>query len=553
MMAAILKAAGKEEFAPSLKMALNSLDVRSEGTPQNVQATKLALERTARPEILQGTQFAGIMQGAGNVGLSQEQLKAYTSTASMYGMGALNPQYTGLSQDQISLIMQAVEAYKDLNTEQQRVALSSATVTQQVDILGNSLANSNIDDFRQSVQEADAEGLIMAGSVSNLASKISGLGEMEKSVLKQFAANSVSAADQLTVLKLRTEGVISDISTLASLDKTQITIYLDYVISQQKAEAARKEAERIVGTLQPKPKSGGASGDSAQKKALQAKLKAIQEEERVEKNIAKLKELQLKYDEKRKKSVVDYLAALEAGDMEGALRAQIQMEQYKVAHIKEQSDLKKEIARDDEKARLQAQIDALEAGNAATNNLSNSVDKTKKEIMSLGDNLVKTFGVNGNIDSAIKQFNDSSELKALVKQMRDAGYTQQDINKFVETLREQIRAAVNAALASAQGIDLGLAGGKGFGSKGNPLPISGITPAGFRTSKDNAFFNKNFLNEEQKRKIVSDYKLPAGAFFEVANEVYRVGNDGDAVRQKNAFERGEFGPDAARGKWAGLP
>ena len=332
----------------------------------------------------------------------------------------------------------------------------------------------------------------------------------------------------MSILKLRTQGVITDISELKNFDNTKIRIYVDYLVSEQKAKDLRAEADKILEALNL-PSSGGGSNEG-NKKALQAKLKALQEEERIEKNIAKIKEMQLKYEEKRRGLALDYLSAVSSGDLEGALRTQLQMQADSIAYSKEKAQAEKDIARDDEKARIQAQIDAMDSASNAANGVSNATKKAKEDVTAAMNSIISAFGGAGNVQVALNNFANSKELAAFKKKLSDLGFNQEQIDTFISSLRSSIEAAVNKAIndGTVSGV------GGGAGTKKDPYQIKGVKPAGFRYSKDNETINKDALDNDQKMQIVSDYQLKPGEVFEVKGEKYVVGSDGSAVRQKNA-------------------
>ena len=524
MMAAILKAAGKEGFTTDLNMAL----AKYAGSTA-AGATKSQFSNLTGGGI-KGTGFATAKDAATAVGISK------TSTDAYIGRG-----YTGetakqafmdydssRTEEQGNALARLVEEYNKLTPAQQKFAAGNLDTAAAVNILDTAIANQPLAEFLAAMKEVDDAGMLTQDAVNGLADKISGLGNIERGTLKGFANNGLDAATQMSILKLRTQGVITDISELKNFDNTKIRIYVDYLVSEQKAKDLRAEADKILEALNL-PSSGGGSNEG-NKKALQAKLKALQEEERIEKNIAKIKEMQLKYEEKRRGLALDYLSAVSSGDLEGALRTQLQMQADSIAYSKEKAQAEKDIARDDEKARIQAQIDAMDSASNAANGVSNATKKAKEDVTAAMNSIISAFGGAGNVQVALNNFANSKELAAFKKKLSDLGFNQEQIDTFISSLRSSIEAAVNKAIndGTVSGV------GGGAGTKKDPYQIKGVKPAGFRYSKDNETINKDALDNDQKMQIVSDYQLKPGEVFEVKGEKYVVGSDGSAVRQKNA-------------------
>jgi TP901 family phage tail tape measure protein len=524
MMAAILKAAGKEGFTTDLNMALAKYSGQTAAQATASQFTNLT------GGGIKGTGFETASTAATTAGVDMGTAESY------FGRG-----YTGeiakqsflsydssRTEEQGNALARLVEEYNKLTPAQQKFASGNLDVAAAVNILDTAIANQPLAEFLTAMKEVDDAGMLTQDTVNGLSAKISGLGDLERGTLKGFANNGLDAATQMSILKLRTQGVITDISTLKNYDNTKIKIYIDYMISEQKAKDLKADADKIIESLNL-PTAGGGSNESG-KKALQAKLKALQEEERIEKNIAKLKELQLKHEEKRRGLALDYLSAVSSGDLEGALRTQLDMQADSIAFAKEKAQTEKDIARDDEKARIQAQIDAMDGAANAASGVSNATKKAKDDINSAMTSIITAFGANGNVQVALNAFSNSKELTAFKKKLTDLGFTPDQISKLVESLKASIESAVNKAINDGTA----LGAGAGAGTTKDPFKLKGITPAGFRYSKKNAAINADALDDDQKRKIVSDYGFKKGEVFEVQGEKYVVGSDGSAVRQKNA-------------------
>ena len=538
MMAAILKAAGKEGFTTDLRMALAQYagKTQSEATVQQFQnLTGGGVKGTA----YEAASAAAVK--AGNYTNEEYMTKKFDEIISK-GQ-TIRDVFTKdfFTEDQIRALEKAFDGYLKLTDAQKAFVNGTMSAEAAVNILDNALSNQDLETFEQTMQSLAQSGMVTGEVVSALADKISGLGQSEKNVLKAMTANGVDAATQMQILRLRTDGVIQDIEALSKYDNAKIKIYVDYLVSEQKAKEAADKAKSIIDSY-TSPSSGGGGGDnSAAKKALEARLKALQEEERVEKNIAKIKELQLKYEEKRRSLALDYLSAISSGDMEGALRAQVQMEAESARFIKEKADTQKEIARDDEKAKLQAQIDALSAGSSAVKGVSDTAKKVKDELNSTLDSIVSKFGAGGDVTKALSSFADSPELAKLKKSLKNLGFSDADITSIVESLRARIEAAVKGAINNATQNGTGV----GNRTKANPEVVTGYTPEGFRYKKGDDTINVDALSDTQKRSIVYAKGYKEGDYFTVQGptggwETYKVGSDGSAVRQKNA-----------QGKWMG--
>jgi TP901 family phage tail tape measure protein len=524
MMAAILKAAGKEGFTTDLNMALSKYSGQTAAQATASQFTNLT------GGGIKGTGFETASNAAAAAGIATTTSDAYVGngyTGETAKQAFMNVD-SSRTEEQGNALARLVEEYNRLTPAQQKFASGNLDVAAAVNILDTAIANQPLAEFLTAMKEVDDAGMLTQDTVNGLSAKISGLGDLERGTLKGFANNGLDAATQMSILKLRTQGVITDISTLKNYDNTKIKIYIDYMISEQKAKDLKADADKIIESLNL-PTAGGGSNESG-KKALQAKLKALQEEERIEKNIAKLKELQLKHEEKRRGLALDYLSAVSSGDLEGALRTQLDMQADSIAFAKEKAQTEKDIARDDEKARIQAQIDAMDGAANAANGVSNATKKAKDDINAAMTSMITAFGANGNVQVALNAFTNSKELTAFKKKLTDLGFTPDQISKLVDSLKASIEAAVSKAINDGTATGTGA----GAGTKADPYKLKGITPAGFRYSKDNKAINKDALDEDQKRKIVSDYGFKKGDVFEVQGEKYVVDSNGDAVRQKNA-------------------
>jgi len=525
MMAAILKAAGKEGFTTDLNMALAKYTGSTAAEATKSQFTNLT------GGGIKGTGFATAQDAATAAGVDMSV--AQDSYLGQYRSGenakaAFLNFDSSRTEEQGNALARLVEEYNKLTPAQQKFAAGNLDTAAAINILDTAIANQPLAEFLTAMKEVDDAGMLTQETVNGLADKISGLANIERGTLKGFANNGLDAATQMSILKLRTQGVITDISTLKNYDNTKIRIYVDYLVSEQKAKDLRAEADKVLEALNL-PSSGGGSSEG-NKKALQAKLKALQEEERIEKNIAKLKEMQLKYEEKRRGLALDYLSAVSSGDLEGALRTQLQMQADSIAYSKERAQAEKEIARDDEKAKIQAQIDAMDSASNAAKGVSNATEKAKKDVTAAMESIIAAFGGAGNVQVALNNFANSKELAAFKKKLSDLGFNQEQIDTFISSLRSSIEAAVNKAIndGTVSGV------GGGAGTRKDPFKIKGVLPEGFRYSKDNEAINKDALNDDQKRQIVSDYQLKTGEVFEVKGEKYVVGSNGSAVRQKNA-------------------
>jgi hypothetical protein len=538
MMAAILKAAGREDFSLALSTTLN----QQKGTTKT-QATKKQLENATGGGLL-GTKYGDLINGgaADTLGFTKQATAQLVAKYIKEGKTGKDLG-EGATPERIKAMDDLIYAYQELNKNQKAFADGSVTTAQVTEILGNALANQDFTEFGDAMAYAAEKNLITQDTIDTLITQIGDLKKSEVNVFKGFEASGMDAAVQAEILQLRVQGLIADINVFKNMDGTKVRLYIEEVKSKATAAAAAEEAKNTISAAAQRlgSRSGGSGNNDAAKKALQAQLKALEEIERKEKNINKLKEIQLKYDEKRRSLAIDYLSAISSGDLEGALRTQVQMQADSIAFAKEKAQAEKDIAREDQKKAIQDKIDSLDNVPSGVSGTSNKVSEITNKVTGLMDTLTKTFGVNGDLTTILNQFNGSKELKNFRDSLTKLGFEKSEVDALVGNLKTKIEAAVKSA------VNAGYASGEGGGSgtKGNPLNVSSdIVPAGTKGSK-------NALSQTQIAEIVKEYDLTRGQYFSYKGETYRVGNDGKGSPIMHLFESSGTRQPNAEGKWMG--
>ena len=291
---------------------------------------------------------------------------------------------TNMSAEATKYINDLTTAYRELSLAQQQNVINGTSTKQAIEAINNAMANSDASTFAEAMKEVAGAGLITQDAVDGVAGSIEGLTRTDKTVLDGLKSNGVDAEAQMLALKMRIEGIIPSLAAVKDFDGMRIRAYFELYQANQALDKAKSDLKSSLEGMY----AGGGTGSNveAQKKAIQAQLDALEEIERKEKNINKIKELQLKYEEKRRSLALDYLGALSSGDMEGALRAQLEMQAESARFLKEKADSEKEIARDDKKKALQDKLKALD--NSAGGSVANVANKAKE--------------MEKNIDDAIK-------------------------------------------------------------------------------------------------------------------------------------------------------
>jgi TP901 family phage tail tape measure protein len=521
MMAAILKAAGKEEFSTDLNMTLNKYKGQTSS-----EATATSLGRAATGTVA-GTQYQSMADKAEGFGLTENlarNMNSYTDEQLQ------SFEYT---KEQIKYVRDLQSAYVSLDEKQKQIAdnnlIYGTTVqtAQAVDILSNAIANQDLTTFADSMSKASAAGNITKDAVDGVQSSIKGLSKVENTVLDGLQRNGVDSADVMLALKMRVEGVIPSLEAVKDFDGMKIRATFEMYM----ADEALKKAEGDLKTAlqgQFSSGSGGGGNNDAKKKALQAQIDALEEIERKEKNINRLKELQLKYDEKRRSLAIDYLSAVSSGDLEGALRTQVQMQADSIAFAKEKAQTEKDIAREDKKKSLQDQMKALDNAPAAVNNTGAKIEKMNKDITGMIENLKSGFSKSGEVGAVLGDFKNSPQFKEFEAKFKGL-LSPQAFEAAVAKMKAEFE-KLKGLLALAES---GLSGDTG--TKGNPRSGSGLLTGAI----------KGALTDDQKDKAIANARTKGAGFL--ADEYVKFGDNvyrydlatDDLIRQKT------------EGKWMG--
>ena len=246
-------------------------------------------------------------------------------------------------------------------------------------------------------------------------------------ILRTLVETTDNLADKMLVTFLNSQGVnsslISVASTFGNLEKL--------------AETVQKSEQRAQGFVSNYIKFS--SDDSIQKsaearkkaidnqvKALQKQIDALKEIGRQEQNINRLKELQLKLDDRRKNLMADYIDAFTSGDLDSALRAQLNLSSAQEEFQKEYGDAKDEISRENKIKNLEDEIQKLEelkdkiddTTNASKNNanqIAKDMSITTQVLSQLAVNNIGVVGLTaqkltGQINNLIKKNPQLSEF-----------------------------------------------------------------------------------------------------------------------------------------------
>jgi hypothetical protein len=402
---------------------------------------------------------------------------------------------------------------------------TTVQTAQAVDILNNAIANQDLTTFADSMAKAGKSGTITQDALDGVQESIKGLSKVENTVLDGLQRNGVDSADIMLALKMRVEGVIPSLEAVKDFDGMKIRATFDMYMAD---EAIKKADADLKAALQAQFSGGATPNNDAKKKALQAQIDALEEIERKEKNINRLKELQLKYEEKRRSLAVDYLTAISSGDLEAALRAQIDMQAQSVQYIQDKAQAEKEIARDNKKKSLQDQIKALDNAPAAVNNTGAKIEKMQADIIKFIESIKSGFSKSGEVGAVLGDFNDSPQFKQFEAKFK--GMLSPDAFADAVAKMKGEFEKLKGLLALAES---GMSGDTG--TKGNPRSGAGLI-SGQVTGA---------LTDEQKDKVIANATRKGAAFM--ADEYVKVGDyvyrydlaTDDLIRQKS------------EGKWMG--
>ena len=525
MMAAILKAAGKEEFSTDLNMTLNKYKGQTSS-----EATATSLGRVAQGTVT-GTRYQSVADKAESFGLTEsfaKNMAAYTDEQ----LKSFN--YT---QEQIKYVRELESAYAELDQKQQQIADSNlfygttVQTAQAVDILSNAIANQDMATFADSMSKASAAGNITKDVVDGVQASIKGLSKSENTVLDGLQRNGVESADVMLALKMRVEGVITSLDEVNGFDGMKIRATFELYQANQVLDKAKAD---LKSSLENMFAGGGASpNNEAAKKAIQAQLDALDEIARKEGNINKIKEIQLKYEEKRRSLALDYLGALSSGDMEGALRAQLEMQAESARFLDEKAKAEKEIARDDQKKALQDKLKNLDSASGAVKNTANKAKELQTNIDNAITSMMEGFKKNGKIGMSMDEFIKSPEYTNFESKFK--GMLSPDaIAKAMETLKGTFSSVKAELAALAAGVNAPA------GTSKNPKDITdlgNIADVLIAEGKDGL---ASALGGDQKKAIIAAAAGRGEPFVDneyvtIFGEKYRYDlKKNDLIRSKNA-------------------
>jgi hypothetical protein len=491
MMAAILKAAGKEGFATDLNMMLNGLS----GQTQSSSVSRMLSGVTS----IRGTGFEKALGDPSLAGLDKEMLGRIARS----GQGGV-----GFSNDQDIAISKLTEEYRKLTKAQQDAATSTIGFKQEAAILNNALANQDLKTFAETMSQAAKSGRLTSEGIKLVADSISGLEGSERTILDGLTRNGVDASDVMLALKMRIEGLIPSLQSVKDFDGMRIRATFELLSVRKELMDAKKNLESSLQGMFSSSAANAGNNDAA-KKAIQAQIDALDEIERKEKNINKIKELRVKYEEKLRNLSVDYLSALSSGDLEGALRAQLAVQQQQAEYASENAQLQKEIAREDKKKALQDKLKSLDNAPAAVSGTNAKFKQMQINIDEAIKKIVSGFKEGGEIGKALSEFTTSDSFKNFEKQFKGV-LSPEAFSAAASVLK--------GALGEAKGImDLASSG------------MSGQTGSNRSTARDISSilgFQKNpnevrKLSNAEEQEIISKGGLVANEMVKAFGYIYR--------------------------------
>jgi TP901 family phage tail tape measure protein len=515
MMAAILKAAGKEGFATDLKLMLTGLS----GTNAS-QAVGMNIKKISEG-FLGNTTYGNMLAGSKDVGLDQGTVNRIIGN---------NASTSGYSDEQVAYLNKMAEAYKSLTDAQKSEVLSGTATAQAIEAINNAMANQDAATFAQSMREVAAAGDITTEALDGIINSVSGLTKTDKTVLDGLKRNGVASSDILLAMKMRVEGVITSLEELNGFDGMMIRAKFELYQANEALTKAKGDLQSSIANMFS---GGGGVNNDAAKKAIQAQIDALEEIERKEKNINKIKELQLKYEEKRRNLALDYLGALSSGDMEGALRAQIEMQAESARYLEEKSKTEKEIARENEKKALQDKLKNLD-------NAAGSMGKTANKAKELEDN------VNNAVTSLVEGFKKSGKigmtLDEFIKSPEYLGFESRFKGMLSPEALQAAMATLSSTFSSVKAEMAGLAAGLAApaGTIKNPKDITELGAIAGVTVAEGKGDVAAALGGDQKKAIIEAAAGRGEPFVDneivtIFGEKYRYDlKKNDLIRAKNA-------------------
>ena len=459
MMAAILKAAGKESFATDLNMMLNNL-----GSATQQSAPGLMLSQLPKPVPV--------------------------------------PAETTYGRPNTSAAAARVVAQNDL------------IFKQQAEIVNNILANSDLATFAQQMADLAKNGDLASQSLGIVANSISNLSTPERTVYDGLIRNGVDAADVALALKMRIEGLIPSLQSVKDFDGMKIRATFQLLLVQRELETAKKDLES---SLQGMFSGSGANtvNNDAAKKAIQAQIDALDEIERKEKNINKIKELRVKYEEKLRNLSVDYLSALSSGDLEGALRAQLSVQQQQAEYASENAQLQKEIAREDRKKALQDKLKSLDNTPAAVSGTNAKFKQMQISIDEAIKKIVSGFKEGGEITKVLSDFTSSDSFRNFEKQFKNV-LSPEAFNAAAKVLKGSLGEAGSIMDIASSGMS-----GNTGSTRSSAIDISSI----LGQQKNPNEVRK--LSNSEERQIITTAKFVGNEMVKAFGFIYRYDKDKD--------------------------
>jgi TP901 family phage tail tape measure protein len=516
MMAAILKAAGKEGFATDLKMMLTGLSGTSASEAVGINMNKIG------KGFVTNTDYGKKLDESIRYGFDSKSAMRLATQGGVESGG-----YTA---DQIKYINELSDAYAKLTAAQKAEATSGTATAQAIEAINNAMANQDAATFADSMKQVAAAGDITEEALNGVINSISGLTKTDKVVLAGLQRNGVASSDILLAMKMRVEGVITSLEELNGYDGMMIRAKFELYQANEALTKAKGDLQSSIGNMFA---GGGGGNNDAAKKAIQAQLDALDEIARKEANINKIKELQLKYEEKRRNLALDYLGALSSGDMEGALRAQLDMQAESLRFMQDKAKTEKDIANDDKKKALQDKLKNLDGASTA---MSNTAGKAKL----LEDN------VNGAITSLVDGFKKSGKigmtLEEFIKSPEYIGFESKFKGMLSPEALKAAMATLSSTFSSIKAEMAGLAAGLNApaGTAKNPKNITELGAIAGVTVAEGKGDVASALGGEQKKAIIAAAAGRGEPFVDneiitIFGEKYRYDEKkNDLIRAKNA-------------------
>ena len=370
--------------------------------------------------------------------------------------------------------------------------------------------------------QAGKTGRLTAEGVRLVADSITTLKGTERTILDGLIRNGVESSDVLLALKMRATGLITSLQAVKDFDGMKIRATFDLLIARKDLEDAKKNLET---SLQGMFSGSGAKAgnNDAAKKAIQAQIDALDEIERKEKNINKIKELRVKYEEKLRNLSVDYLSALSSGDLEGALRAQLSVQQQQAEYASENAQLQKEIAREDKKKALQDKLKSLDNTPSAVSGTNAKFNQMKTNIDEAIKKIVSGFKEGGEIGKTLSEFTASDSFKNFEKQFK--GVLNPETFGYAASV---LKDSLGEAKALMDVASSGMSGNTGtYRSPKDASSMLGLSSSTNEVRK---------LTNDEERKIISS-GLAADEMVKAFGYIYRYDKKKDDLINTGAIQK----------------